>query len=140
MVQSRGCQHVTVPGAPCPFCDRVESGVVFASGEHAVAFTDAFPLNPGHTLVVPRSHVDGLFSLPAPEVEGVWRLVAEVRGSLAREHRPDGFTIGVNDGIAAGQTVAHAHVHVIPRSAGDVDDPRGGIRWVVPARARYWST
>ena len=68
----------------------------------------------------------------------MWRLVDRVRASLAAELDPDGFNVGVNDGAAAGQTVAHAHVHVIPRFEGDVADPRGGVRWVVPDRARYW--
>ena len=68
----------------------------------------------------------------------LWRLVALVRGKLAAELKPDGFNVGVNDGPAAGQTVLHAHVHVIPRRKGDVADPRGGVRWIMPAKARYW--
>ena len=68
----------------------------------------------------------------------VWRLVAAVRERLLAERRPDGFNIGLNVGEAGGQTVAHAHVHVIPRFLGDVADPRGGVRWVIPARAAYW--
>jgi diadenosine tetraphosphate (Ap4A) HIT family hydrolase len=73
------------------------------------------------------------------ERAAVWALVAEVRGLLAEEFGPDGFTIGLNDGPAAGQTVPHAHVHVIPRRSGDVPDPRGGVRWVVPHKAAYWT-
>jgi diadenosine tetraphosphate (Ap4A) HIT family hydrolase len=76
--------------------------------------------------------------LPEEERAAVWSLVARVRGKLVSELQPDGFNVGVNDGAAAGQTVPHAHVHVIPRRAGDVADPRGGVRWVVPAKARYW--
>jgi diadenosine tetraphosphate (Ap4A) HIT family hydrolase len=103
-----------------------------------VAFSDAFPVAEGHTLVLPRRHVASLFDLPDEELAAIWRLVAEVRQKLAAELNPDGFTVGVNDGAAAGQTVPHAHVHVIPRRAGDVADPRGGVRWVVPAKAPYW--
>jgi diadenosine tetraphosphate (Ap4A) HIT family hydrolase len=68
----------------------------------------------------------------------VWRIVAEVRRLLVERYHPDGFNIGLNDGKAAGQTVMHAHVHVIPRRHGDVTEPRGGVRWVVPDKAAYW--
>jgi diadenosine tetraphosphate (Ap4A) HIT family hydrolase len=89
-------------------------------------------------LVVPARHVADFFALSAEEQADVWRLVAEVRVDLARRFAPDGFNVGLNAGLAAGQTVDHAHIHVIPRFAGDVPDPRGGVRWVLPAKAAYW--
>ena len=92
----------------------------------------------GHTLVVPRRHCADVFELTPAEFEAVWSVVRELRDELHARLRPDGFTIGVNAGEAAGQTVAHAHVHVIPRFHGDVPDPRGGVRWVIPQRAAYW--
>jgi diadenosine tetraphosphate (Ap4A) HIT family hydrolase len=122
----------------CPFCQG-EGPRVTLENEAALAFPDAFPVAEGHTLVVPRRHVAGLFDLPGEELAALWRLVALVRRRLVGELRPDGFNVGVNDGPAAGQTVPHAHVHVIPRRTGDVADPRGGVRWVVPAKARYWA-
>ncbi len=100
---------------------------------------DSFPVAEGHTLVVPRAHVTSIFELAKDEQEELWRLVSMVRGRLAKEFSPAGFTIGVNDGEAAGQTVGHAHIHVIPRFEGDTPDPRGGIRWVLPDKAAYWS-
>lgn len=109
-----------------------------ASSEFSAAIPDRFPLNPGHTLVVPRRHVSDLFALTLAEQGDLWRLVGEVKAALHRERTPDAFNIGVNVGTAAGQTVDHAHVHVIPRFMGDVPDPRGGVRWVVPSRAPYW--
>lgn len=121
--------------ADCPFCSLRP---FVCESEHAVAFRDRFPVAEGHTLVVPRRHVSSVFDLPPAELETLWRVVAEVREQLRREMRPDGFTIGVNDGAAAGQTITHSHVHVIPRRTGDVGDPRGGIRWVLPDRACYW--
>jgi diadenosine tetraphosphate (Ap4A) HIT family hydrolase len=121
----------------CPFCRLAPNRVTRASS-HARAFVDAYPVTDGHTLVVPVRHVPSLFDLPPDELADVWRLVGEVRAALAASHTPDAFTIGVNDGEAAGQTVGHAHVHVIPRYAGDVPDPRGGVRWVIPERAAYW--
>lgn len=131
-------KHLEAAGGDCPdcpFCARVaESG----SSAAAVAFPDAFPVSIGHTLVVPRSHEPDLFALAPSELDAVWALVASARAQLLETHSPDGFNIGVNAGEAAGQTVAHAHVHVIPRYAGDIPDPRGGVRWVIPEKAAYW--
>ena len=121
----------------CPFCD-VPPDRILRSGHHARAFRDRYPVTPGHTLVVPNRHVASLYDLPADERAAAWELVDEVRADLVASHDPDGFNIGINDGDAAGQTVAHAHIHVIPRYGGDVPDPRGGIRWVVPEKAKYW--
>jgi len=122
----------------CPFCARMLGSDLLAATELAVAFGDGYPLTPGHTLVVPRTHADDLFALGGSEQRAVWSLVADVRRLLADRHHPDGFNVGLNSGAAAGQTIEHAHVHVIPRYAGDVPDPRGGVRWVVPDRAAYW--
>jgi diadenosine tetraphosphate (Ap4A) HIT family hydrolase len=99
---------------------------------------DAFPVTQGHTLIVPKRHVASLFDLPDEEQVALWKLVAQVRGKLASELQPDGFNVGVNDGPAAGQTVPHAHIHLIPRRMGDVADPRGGVRWIIPNKAAYW--
>jgi len=122
---------------PCPFCDSNPARVVLSTA-HAVALRDGFPVSEGHTLVVPRRHVGSLFDLTPDERAAVWNLVAEVRSVLQRDLSPDGFNVGLNDGKAAGQTVMHAHVHLIPRRLGDVPDPRGGIRWILPDHAAYW--
>jgi diadenosine tetraphosphate (Ap4A) HIT family hydrolase len=123
--------------APCSFCATRERGTLMAS-DHALAVADAYPLTEGHTLVMPRRHVPSVFDLEDAALRDLWQLVGRVRDHLLERYAPDAFTIGVNDGEAAGQTVSHAHVHVIPRRKGDVPDPRGGVRWVVPERARYW--
>jgi len=122
----------------CPFCARLGSRDVRWESETAVAFVDAFPLGPGHTLVVPRRHVADALELGREEIADLWELVRRVRDDLARELHPDGWNIGLNVGAAGGQTVWHAHVHVIPRFGGDHPDPRGGMRCVLPDRARYW--
>lgn len=123
----------------CPFCHpRPES--VIRETEHARVLADGFPIAQGHTLVVPRAHIASLFDVDAATYRAIWDLVDEVRADLQERLRPDGFNIGLNDGEAAGQTVMHAHVHVIPRFDGDVDDPRGGVRWVIPHKARYWAS
>ena len=121
----------------CPFCTIADESVVLTS-EQAFAIHDGYPVSPGHTLVIPRQHVATLFELPRHEQLALWDLVERVRERLVEEHHPDGFNIGLNDGIAAGQTVPHVHIHVIPRYDGDVPDPRGGIRWVILDKARYW--
>ncbi len=123
---------------PCAFCDRVASGQIETENELAVAIPDAFPVTPGHTLVVPRRHVADFFDLTDEEQAAVWRLVAVVRANLLESRKPDGFNVGLNAGAPAGQTMPHAHVHVIPRYAGDSADPRGGVRRVIPGKARYW--
>ena len=124
---------------PCIFCDRISSGGLLAENDLAVAFFDAFPISPGHCLVVPRRHESDFLALTPGEHAAVWALVTSVRARIEAERRPDGYNIGVNVGDAAGQTVAHAHLHVIPRYHGDVVDARGGIRWIIPARAAYWT-
>jgi len=123
---------------PCPLCQRLALPDLLAENELAVAVKDAFPVNPGHALIVPRRHVEGFFELTADEQAALWRLLPLVKERLDARHAPAGYTVGVNVGAAAGQTVGHVHVHLIPRYAGDVEDPRGGVRWVVPARAAWW--
>lgn len=122
----------------CPFCDVARDRVWLANAE-AVAFPDSYPVSHGHVLVIPLRHVGRLDELSTAEQAAVWELAAQVRQRLQEQHRPDGFNIGINDGAAAGQTIGHAHVHVIPRYHGDVPDARGGIRWVIPSKAAYWS-
>jgi diadenosine tetraphosphate (Ap4A) HIT family hydrolase len=122
----------------CPFCS-LDASRKWIEHEHAIAFADAYPVADGHTLVTPRKHVASIYELSADVQSAVWELVAQVRERLLVGLKPDGFNIGVNDGAAAGQTVEHAHVHIIPRRNGDVTDPRGGIRWIIDDKANYWS-
>jgi diadenosine tetraphosphate (Ap4A) HIT family hydrolase len=121
----------------CPFCHLAEDRI-WLQTDVAVAFLDQFPVSPGHTLVIPEHHIGALMDLPENDQDEIWSLVAHVRKELLEKYKPDGFNIGINEGEAAGQTVPHAHIHIIPRFKGDVPDPRGGIRWVLPARAKYW--
>jgi diadenosine tetraphosphate (Ap4A) HIT family hydrolase len=122
----------------CVFCNRLAEGQLVAGNDLAAAFFDAFPVNPGHCLIVPRRHESDFIALTREEQDAVWALVSQVRLHIETDHRPDGYNIGINVGKTAGQTVAHAHLHVIPRYRGDVADARGGVRWVIPARAAYW--
>jgi len=125
--------------AECPFCTLPEERI-WLETDRVVAVPDYYPATDGHCLVLPRVHVASLWNLSPEEHAEVWDLVAEVRDLLIERHSPDGFTIGVNDGLAAGQTIPHAHVHVIPRHLGDVSDPTGGLRVILPHKARYWES
>ncbi len=121
----------------CPFCS-IDFAIVSMQTPHAWSIPDAYPLTEGHTLIIPRSHVASIFELPESVQTELWSFVARVRLLLIEKHRTCGFNIGINDGVAAGQTINHAHIHIIPRRTGDVPDPRGGIRWAIPSRAAYW--
>ena len=132
-------RDVNPPVDLCPFC-RPAGGVVWLTDEAGLALWDRYPVSEGHALVVPMRHVASVFDLTHIEQTGLWQLVGKVRERLVAHFAPDGFNVGFNDGAAAGQTVAHAHIHVIPRRAGDVPDPRGGIRWIIPDKAPYWET
>jgi diadenosine tetraphosphate (Ap4A) HIT family hydrolase len=121
----------------CPFC-RLDQARIYVENELALAFADAYPVTEGHTLVVPRRHIASLFDLCEEEQAALWKLLGLVRTKLMADLVPDGFNVGVNDGHAAGQTVMHAHIHIIPRRKGDVADPRGGVRWIIPAKAPFW--
>ena len=120
-----------------PFLDASASDHI-AENELAFAIPDGFPLSPGHTLVVPKRLVATWFDATAEEKFALVELVDVVKRKLDERFRPDGYNIGFNAGEAAGQTVPHLHVHVIPRYYGDVPDPRGGVRWVIPGKAAYW--
>lgn len=124
--------------APCPFC-TLPPDRILREREAAVAIRDGFPVSPGHTLIIPRRHVGSFFEITDAERADLMSLLAVAREDLDREFRPAGYNIGINDGAAAGQTVQHLHIHLIPRYEGDRDDPRGGVRWVLPDKAAYWN-
>ena len=121
----------------CPFCTVGPERVIFTN-DLVLALWDRFPLSPGHALIVPRRHVAGWTEATEQEREALTRCIALARQQIEQDHAPNGYNIGINDGVAAGQTVLHLHLHVIPRYVGDVPDPRGGVRSVIPERARYW--
>src|SRR5262245_60224585 len=113
----------------CPFCTLARP--LLLESTLAVAFDDARPISRGHLLVAPRRHVPTYFDCTSEEKAALWALVDQARDALVERHHPDGFNVGFNAGTAAGQTVDHAHIHVIPRYRGDVEDPRGGVRHAV---------
>lgn len=122
---------------PCPFC-ALEPSRAEHRTELITVLRDAYPVSPGHRLIIPNRHVATWFEARGDEQAAILGAIEKARELIERDHRPDGYNIGMNAGEAAGQTVPHLHLHVIPRYAGDVPDPRGGVRWVVPDEAAYW--
>lgn len=113
----------------CPFCSLDPSEYLVDAGDFFVIY-DKYPVTKGHMLVIPRKHIQYVQDLPYETwVDMMWYVKAMA---------VDDFNIGINNGPAAGQTVPHLHIHVIPRTEGDVEDPRGGVRWVNPSAAKYW--
>lgn len=123
---------------PCPFCALPHHRII-GENKFSVLIRDGFPVSTGHSLVIPKRHVRSFFELTTEERTAMFSLLDEARSAAAQEFEPDGFNIGINDGPAAGQTVPHLHIHLIPRYEGDLPDPRGGVRWVIPSKADYWS-
>jgi diadenosine tetraphosphate (Ap4A) HIT family hydrolase len=120
----------------CPFCSLSGDRVV-AQGRLTTTIRDTYPVSPGHTLVITNRHIASFFEITNEEQAEVLAAVRDAKLALDADRHPDGFNIGLNVGVAAGQTVMHAHVHVIPRFHGDVADPRGGVRHCIPHRGYY---
>jgi len=122
----------------CFFCN-LDPLRIIDSNDLCIVLRDDFPVSPGHTLVIPKRHVGSFFDLSVEERQALMALLESAKQALDTEYRPAAYNIGVNDGPAAGQTVPHVHIHLIPRYEGDRDDPRGGVRWIMPEKAKYWT-
>ncbi len=118
----------------CAFC-TLPSARVIDENATAMVIRDGYPVSPGHTLLIPKRHTGSFFDLSTQERDDLLALLDCSKRVLDAELQPQGYNIGINDGAAAGQTVPHLHVHLIPRFEGDLPDPRGGVRWVIPAKA-----
>jgi diadenosine tetraphosphate (Ap4A) HIT family hydrolase len=123
--------------ATCLFCTIAPDKIV-AQDAHTLTLRDTLPVSPGHTLILPKRHIVSIFEATKDETAALWDALQRARTQLLTEFSPDGFNIGINDGLAAGQTILHLHIHLIPRYQGDMPDPRGGIRWIFPDKAIYW--
>lgn len=122
----------------CIFCDYINSKDRFvAENELAFAIFDTFPVNEGHVLVIPKRHFKNFFDATEAEVKAIYDLLRQAKGILDGRLKPDGYNVGINVGEAAGQTVMHLHVHLIPRYKGDVENPRGGVRNLKKALVPY---
>ena len=122
----------------CPFCTLSEARIV-KSNDYALFIRDGFPISEGHTLIIPKRHVGSFFQVTDNERSSLLELLDYAKSELDVEFKPDGYNIGINDGPSAGQTVLHLHIHLIPRYVGDRSDPKGGVRWIFPDKADYWT-
>jgi ATP adenylyltransferase len=125
----------------CYFCDPVQnSKSLIFEDSYSLVFRDNFPVTRFHTLITPREHIANIFDLSTETYKHLFALAkVESEKLLEIDKKITGFNIGVNQGVSAGQTIMHAHIHIIPRRDGDVTDAKGGVRWVVPDKADYWS-
>ena len=122
---------------PCPFCTLPEARII-ESNDLGLVIRDGYPISEGHTLIIPKRHVGSFFETTQDEKLALLALLESAQKQLKRELNPPSFNIGINDGKEAGQTVPHLHIHLIPRYESDMADPSGGVRWVIPSKAKYW--
>jgi diadenosine tetraphosphate (Ap4A) HIT family hydrolase len=121
----------------CPFCNPDGERELLLESATAYAMLDKFPVNPGHTLIIPKRHVANYFELSFKEQSACWFMANKAKEVLQKRFNPDGFNVGININESAGQTVSHVHIHLIPRYKDDVDEPRGGVRGVIPDKRDY---
>ena len=120
----------------CPFCNLKDQPIV-QSNDFWYSIWDKYPVRKGHLLIVSLRHIQSYFETTGDEKLAMLRMIEECKKLLDQDFHPDGYNIGINVGPAAGQTIMHLHIHLIPRYEGDMDDPRGGVRGVVPEKRIY---
>lgn len=122
----------------CVFCRLYRDRDILMENGLAFAVEDKYPVTPHHTLVLPARHIAGFFECSREEHCAILDLITALKDAqLKRDNSIDGFNIGVNSGLSAGQTIFHLHIHLIPRRTGDMDNPAGGVRGVIPSRMKY---
>ena len=120
----------------CIFCNMPEDSII-TENNLAYAIYDKYPVTEGHILIITKNHVKDYFSASNDEKEAILTLMEECKDILDEKYKPDGYNIGLNCGVEAGQTIMHLHMHLIPRYVGDIDDPTGGVRGVIPEKRVY---
>lgn len=121
----------------CFFCHLDSDREVILESELAFAIYDKFPVSPGHALIIPKKHFMDFFEMPFENQSACLHLLNQVKQIIMAKFDPEGFNVGINIGEAAGQTISHVHLHLIPRYMGDVENPRGGVRGVIPDKQEY---
>ena len=118
---------------PCLFCDKENQKLkLIVANDFAIARWDEFPVSTGHVLIIPKEHIVSFFDLKEEQIVKMFSLMKEMKEIIQKEYKPDGFNIGINEGEAAGRTIHHLHIHLIPRYKGDLEKPRGGVRNILP--------
>ena len=118
----------------CVFCEHKNR---ILENELAFAIWDKNPVSKGHALFIPKRHIKDFFDVTLDEKIALFNLVDDMKKEIDKKYSPDGYNIGINCGVVAGQTVMHLHIHLIPRYFGDIDNPKGGIRGVIPDKKEY---
>lgn len=121
----------------CPFCNPDPEREIILESATAYAIYDKFPVNKGHALIIPKRHCADYFQLSFKEQSACWFILNKTREIIAEKFNPDGFNIGINVNEMAGQTIQHVHIHLIPRYSGDIENPEGGVRGVIPKKRLY---
>jgi ATP adenylyltransferase len=124
----------------CPFCNFDEEREIIIESLNAYSIYDRFPVSNGHALIIPKRHIADYFELTLEEQSECWSMVNDIKQILMEKFSSDGFNIGINVNEAAGQTIPHVHIHLIPRYKGDVINPEGGVRSVIPEKKVYKTT
>lgn len=120
----------------CIFCHLPNERIV-SETTLTITLRDGYPVSPGHTLIILKRHVPAIFDITTDEHREMFQALAQAKEALETDFKPDGYNIGINQGMVAGQTVMHLHIHLIPRYTGDMDDPKGGVRGVIPEKQKY---
>lgn len=121
----------------CVFCGGIEKDRVLFETRKWIAMYDKYPVSKGHVLLIPKEHYETFFDLPEQLTNSIQYWIKLIKDILDDKYHPSGYNIGVNCGKSSGQTVMHCHIHIIPRYDGDVEDPRGGVRGVIPSKQKY---
>jgi len=122
----------------CEFCQIIKERIsILRENAHFIVILDQYPVNEGHTLIIAKRHIKYISELVKQEYTSLIDILIKAKTLIEHEYTPDGFNVGINEGVVAGQTVEHLHVHIIPRYIGDVEDPEGGIRNVIPGKGKY---
>ncbi len=120
----------------CIFCENHDKTKIYDDLQ-IYAIYDRYPVSQGHVLIIPKRHVEDYFSLTQTENNAIFKAINQIKNHLDEKFHPDGYNIGINNGSAAGQSIFHLHIHLIPRYQGDVASPRGGVRGVIPNKQNY---
>ena len=125
------------PNNPCIFCKIDKKNVIFEN-DYAYASYDSYPVSKFHSLIIPKRHISDFFELKENELVSCYQIIHKIKTTIEKKDKSvKGFNIGTNAGLISGQTIMHCHIHVIPRRKGDVDNPQGGVRGVIPLKQHY---